>query len=346
MNIPFFKLFDLWQYDETYTNYRIPGMLVTDRGTLLVYCEARRSADDWAKMDILMQRSTDHGKTFSEFFRLAEGDEKHRTVNNPVMMQDKNGRIHFLYCEDYTINGGRALRRYSDDDGITWSESIDVTKYTNPYYRNVWAFGPGHGIMTRDGTLVVPVWMVPKHHEAPIEAHNPSVLSTFYSKDNGEAWAVGDILESNSNITSPNETVAALTSDDRVYLNIRFKGYCRAKAYSKNGYSDWTQYTPDYKLPDPQCFGSVAAYDDGTHPYTLIFANCGDKRNRTHVTVYASTDNGQTYPVSRLLDEKRGGYVEVATDNKARLIYVLYEDDFGATDRLAIFNYEWLMGDN
>ena len=343
MNTPFFERITLWSPNETYTNHRIPGMLVTKKGTLLVYCEARRSLSDWAVMDILLQRSEDHGKSFSDPIKLAEGNETHKTVNNPVMMQDKNGRIHLLYCEDYTVNGGRALRRYSDDDGISWSAPIDVTEFTRPYYHNAWAFGPGHGMVTREGTLVVPIWMVPKYHEAPIKSHTPSVLSTFYSKDNGETWAVGDILDSNSLIISPNETVAALTSDGRVYLNIRFRGFCRAKAYSETGYSGWTQYVPDYKLPDPECFGSVAAYDDGEHPYTLIFANCATKTARNTVTVRASIDNGQTYPITKLLDAERGGYVEVATDNDAKLIYILYEDKMGVTDHFVTFNYEWLL---
>ncbi len=346
MNTPFFKLLDIWRPTETYKCHRIPGMLVTNKGTLIIYCEARRNSSDWALMDILLQRSEDHGENFSAPFILASGTEEHHTVNNPVMMQDKNGRIHFLYCEDYTINGGRALRRYSDDDGITWSEPIDVTMYTDPDYHNVFAFGPGHGIITNDGTLVVPVWMVPKDYNEALESHCPSVLSTFYSKDNGETWQIGDILGSVSDVYSPNETVAALTSDGNVYLNIRFKGHCRAKAYSKNGYSDWTDYASDIDLPDPECFGSVAAYNDGVRPYTLIFANCNTTNERTHVTVRASVDNGHTYPISRLLDKERGGYVEVSTDNAARLIYVLYEDRFGTTDHLAIFNYEWLTEEN
>ena len=342
MNTPFFTRKDLWCRDETYTHHRIPGMLVTNKGTLLVYCEARRSGSDWALMDILLQRSEDHGKTFCEPYHLADGNSTHSTVNNPVMLQDKNGRIHFLFCEDYTINGGRAIRRYSDDDGITWSDPIDVTPFTLPDFHNAFAFGPGHGITAKDGTLIVPVWMVPKRHEAPLTAHTPSVLSTFYSKDNGESWAIGEILDTTPDIICPNETSAALTSDGRIYLNIRFKGFCRAKAYSHSGFSDWVQYLPDYSLPDPECFGSVSAYDDGEHPFTLIFANCANKTDRTHVTVRASTDDGRTYPIAKLLDEKRGGYVETAVDCRAKRIYVLYEENWGTAVHLAAFNYEWL----
>lgn len=339
----FYENKELWAPTEEYTNHRIPGMLVTKRGTLLVYCEARRSSGDWAMMDILMQRSEDHGSSFSEPYKLASGTEKCKTVNNPVMLQDKNGRIHFLYCENYTVNGGRALRRYSDDDGISWSEATNVSEFTIPDYHNAFAFGPGHGIVMNDGTLVVPVWMVPKYFEAPIKSHAPSVISTFYSKDDGETWAVGELLTSNADIICPNETVAALTSDGDVYLNIRANIHCRTKAYSQNGYSDWKEYLPDYNLPDPQCFGSVAAYNDSKHPYTLIFANCAVKESRTHVTVRASTDNGRTFSVSKLLDAERGGYVEVAVDNEAELIYVLYENQFGITDHLAKFDYDWLF---
>lgn len=337
-----FDIKELWHGGEYYTRHRIPGMIVTRKGTILAYNEARQTGDDWAVMDILMQRSTDHGKTFGDFIKLAEGNDACNTVNNPVMVEDKNGRIHFLYCENYTVNGCRALRRYSDDDGLTWSEPVDITEFTNPDYHNAFAFGPGHGIAIPDGTLIIPVWMVPKLYEAPIKSHTPSVLTTFYSKDNGETWKLGDLLGTNNEIICPNETSAVPTSDGGVYLNIRFQGFCRAKAYSQNGYSNWQDYAPDYNLPDPQCFGSVAAYNDGKNPYTLIFANCATKEGRTHVTVRASFDNGKTYPISKLIDAERGGYVEVAVDNRAGLIYVLYENKWGITDHLVTFDYDWL----
>ena len=341
--IPTLTRLDLWAPDDTYTNHRIPGMLVTQKGTLLVYCEARRDASDWALMDILMQRSEDHGQTFSPKTVMAEGTAEHNTVNNPVMMQDQNGRIHFLYCEDYTINGGRILRRWSDDDGITWSAPVDLTHFAMPEFHNAFALGPGHGIRMLDGTLVVPVWMVPKYYEAPLTSHKPSVITTFYSTDCGETWTLGELLETNNDIIIPNETVAALTSDGRLHLNIRHLGFSRAHAYSKDGHSSWTQYEPDYALPDPHCFGSVAAYHNGKNPHTLVFANCAHKTERKNVVVRASTDDGKTYPVSHVLDADRGGYVEVATDNEAGLIYVLYENNKGETDHLVTFNYAWLM---
>jgi len=339
---PFIRRSDLWSSNETYSNHRIPGMLVTNRGTLLVYCEARREAGDWALMDILMQRSTDHGVTFGEKTVLAKGTQEHPTVNNPVMLQDQQGRIHFLHCEDYTVNGGRVLHRYSDDDGVTWSQPRDLTAFTMPEYHNAFALGPGHGITLRDGTLLVPVWMVPKHYEEPLSRHSPSVISTFYSRDRGETWAIGEFLGITPEVICPNETVAALTSGGEVYLNIRHQAAHRAKAYSATGFSGWREYGPDHKLWDPKCFGSVVSYDDGIHPYSLIFANCDCKTGRKNVTVRVSTDDGKSYPHSRVIDAERGGYVEVTADSKNGLIYILYEDMRGITDHLVVCNYAWL----
>jgi len=340
---PYSRRKQIWSPNESYTNHRIPGMLVTNRGTLLIYCEARREANDWAQMDILMQRSTDHGITFGEPIVLAEGTEQHPTVNNPVMLQDLKGRIHFLYCEDYTVNGGRILHRHSDDDGICWSEARDLTSFAMPEYHNALALGPGHGITLRNGTLLIPIWMVPKRYEEPLTRHSPSEISTLYSRDGGNTWAVGEILGITPQVICPNETVAAETSDGMVYLNIRHQATHRVKAYGENGYSDWKEYGPDRSLWDPKCFGSVAAYDDGKHPYSLIFANCDCKTARKNVTVRISTDDGQSYPVSRVIDTERGGYVEVATDSKNGLIYILYEDQYGVTDHLFTCNYAWIQ---
>jgi hypothetical protein len=43
--------------DGEYFTYRIPGMVVTARGSILVYCEARTGSGDWTKQDVLLRRS-------------------------------------------------------------------------------------------------------------------------------------------------------------------------------------------------------------------------------------------------------------------------------------------------
>lgn len=339
-----FEIKDIWKSDEQYARHRIPGMIVTSSGTLLIYNEARTGADDWSLMDIFVQRSIDGGESFGEPIVLAKGNPQYMTVNNPVMMQDKNGRIHFLYCENYSINGGRVLRRYSDDDGITWSNIIDITAATMPEGRNAFALGPGHGICTPSGDLVVPIWMVPKKYESPVKSHMPSQISSLYSKDNGETWHMGYVFPVSEFLFSPNETEMCVLSDGSIYLNCRLSGGLsyRGRAYSPTGYSDWHDFEPDMVLHDPSCFGSVASWNKYGDQPLVLFANCASKTGRNHVTVKGSIDGGQTWKYSKLIDEKRGGYVELAVDESRGNIYVLYEDLFGTTCHLAIFNIAWL----
>jgi sialidase-1 len=332
----------LWQRDAHYSNHRIPGMLVTSRGTLLAYREARQTMSDWARMDILLSRSEDCGETFQPDAVLAEGTETHPTVNNPVMAEDQTGRIHFLYCEDYGVEGGRVLHRTSDDDGVTWSAPEDISAATAPEYRNVFAFGPGHGICLKNGTLLFPVWLVPKSAGNRPKAHGPSEITTLYSTDNGASWHLGDLLRHSADTPSPNETTAAERADGSVYLNIRVTSGrgCRAQAVSANGYDNWGNYRAVEALPDPSCFGSVSAYHDGRHPHALIFGNCAHTSQRKMVTVRMSFDGGETFPVQKLLCADHGGYVETAADNRNGWIYVLYEKNLGETDTLVRMRYE------
>ena len=47
-----------------YTDFRIPGIVATEMGTLIRYCECRRSRSDWADIDIKVDRSEDEGKSW------------------------------------------------------------------------------------------------------------------------------------------------------------------------------------------------------------------------------------------------------------------------------------------
>src|SRR4051812_17246360 len=133
---------DLWVGNTGgYAHYRIPGIVVTARGSLLAYCEARKDIrGDWGTIDVLLRRSSDGGKTWDAprkivtppkgvgknpvalRQKLADPDEV--TVNNPVAIVDRRGgAIHFLYCVEYA----RCYHMRSDDDGLTFSAPVDIT---------------------------------------------------------------------------------------------------------------------------------------------------------------------------------------------------------------------------
>lgn len=307
-----------------YTHMRIPGITVTSRGEIIIYGEARRGLGDWSEMDILARKSRDGGKTFGEPFTLARGTAAHPTVNNPVMAEDAHGTLHFLYCESYGTRGGKILHRKSRDGGETWGEPGDITPATLPEYRNVFALGPGHGICTRGGVLAFPFWLVPKKFGKAENAHVPSEVGVLYSTDGGENFRTSPLLPAREDIVSPNETVAAELPCGEIYLAIRQNAPARAYAVLASDFSSFRDYAPVEGVRDPVCFGSAASYGK-----TLFFVNCDDAEKRRNITLKKSFDGGKTFENHCVIDAVRGGYADIAIDEKRGKIYVLYENEHG-----------------
>ena len=323
--------------DGTYSNYRIPGIVITQKGTVITYYEARRTASDWALMDILLYRSEDGGKTFGTPIVMARGDDTYPTVNNPVCIVGGDGILHFIYCRNYSVGGGDVFYRRSDNDGLTWSAPRNIMASTEPQLHNVFACGPGHGIETADGMLLVPVWLVKKEAGAELMAHHPGTVSTLYSRDNSETWQLGTLIEGTEECLDPNETQAAVLSDGRIYLNVRLSGVgYRAYTVSKTGYDGWTTLVTDPALPDPTCFGSTAsAMVDGQH--ILAVVNCAHSQKRENLTCRLSYDDGKTWEKSMVIEPGDAGYADIALTGDGT-IYVLYEQSAGLRDRLAVFS--------
>ena len=109
------SLTDLFRAGKgAYFHCRIPGIVATGTGRILAYCEARYGRSDWEPSDILMRASDDDGLTWGPTELLAA----HRhygpgCMNNPVMISDRDGSVHLLYCRDYR----RAFYRRSHDGG-------------------------------------------------------------------------------------------------------------------------------------------------------------------------------------------------------------------------------------
>lgn len=338
----------VWQAGtEGYGHFRIPGIVTTAAGTLLAYTEARKNAGDWAPMDVLMKRSTDGGNTWSESQMLAAGSQAGKTVNNPVMIASRDGTVHLLYCVMYGVessNGGVFYRR-SDDDGVSWSEPEEISDMTSPEIRNVIATGPGHGIELRDGTLLVPVWLVLKESGEADMSHHPAVVTTLYSTDAGGSWQLGELVHPTGEMSDPNETTAVELSDGSVMLNMRNVSPAKRRSItvSPNGCDGWSEPRFDDALPDPTCFGSLVRYDSGT----ILFVNAESTSSRSNITVKASYDDGRTWSAKRTILAKDGGYSDITVDADGT-VCVLAENSPGGnfTLKLLRFSLDWLEADN
>lgn len=347
-----------------YALYRIPGIVVTAKGTALAYCEARKSdRGDWGPIDILMRRSHDGGRTWDPRQTVVhvEGEEPvnpvaaaqnldkpgDNTANNPVAIPDmETGAVHFLYCLEYM----RCFYMRSDDEGATWSPPAEITAtfegFRPEYDWKVIATGPAHGIQlargAHKGRLVVPVWM---SLGTGGHAHRPSVTATIYSDDGGKTWQRGDIaVPDTPPFRYPNETVAVQLSDGRVMLNARSESdaHRRIVTTSPDGATGWSAPRFDDALLEPICMGSICRADD-RH---IVFANPhnlsrkdgkeapGKPRDRINVSVKLSRDDGATWPVNRLLEEGFSGYSDVAA-TKDGTVLCFYER--GATDGVTIY---------
>src|SRR5258708_25262399 len=167
---PFIEKSDLFTAgDNGYKMFHIPGIVVTAKGTVLAWCEARKKGGDWDQIEIVLRRSTDEGKTWSAMKSIANvpGPKTKNpfslavkgvnpddvTYNNPVLIADRDGTVHGLFCLEYM----RSFYIRSSDDGLTWSAPVEITEafagFRKAYDWKVLATGPDHGIQLKSGRL-------------------------------------------------------------------------------------------------------------------------------------------------------------------------------------------------
>lgn len=348
------------------TRHRIPGMVVTTKGTVLAYCEARiNNSSDWGEIEIHLRRSTDGGKTWDAPRRIAHrgarlegnprkksGGEREQTVNNPVAIVDRvTGAIEFVYC----VNYARAFAMRSTDDGLTWTDPVDITASFEPFRRHydwkVIATGPGHGLQLKNGRLVVPIWLA----YGAVGDHKPSASATIYSDDHGRTWRAGDIAFPNSgDFGDPNETMITTTADGRVLLVARNVSKANRKlvSVSADGATGWSTPRFHEQLWEPICMASIVAHPSrpGTQlysaPHTLARDASGreipaGRGKRENLSIKLSRDDGKTWPVNRTLEAGPSAYSDLAILPDGRVL-CLYEA--GNDIRLARFDLAWVEG--
>lgn len=327
-----------------YASYRIPAIVVSRTGTLLAFCEGRvDSASDHGHIDIVLRRSTDGGRTWGPLATAATNGP--HLAGNPAPVVLDTGRVLLVYVrstadatEDAILrgqvtpaDGRRVWVRYSDDDGVTWSSSQEITEQVKKPEWRWYATTPGHAIQLSTGRVVVAA-----NHTVPPtgkDVGNEAKYNSGHcllSDDRGETWYLGYLDENPDGYINCNETTAAELPDGRVYFNTRNDSPSpgnRADAYSADGGRTLVKpFRPQAGLVAPVCEASVLQLRD---PDVLLYSGPGDPAARALLTLRASTDDGTTWRPVHTVDGLPAAYSDlVRVDDDT--VGLLYETgDFG-----------------
>ena len=294
---------------DGYHTYRIPAVIVTKKGSLLAFCEGRKtSRSDHGDLDLVLRRSTDNGKTWMPMqIVYEEGGDAKITIGNPCPVVDQEtGRIWLPFCR----NNDGVLVTFSDDEGMTWAKPREITDSVKEPGWGWYATGPGVGIqLTRgkhNGRLVIPC-----DHRIESDGKRITYSHAIYSDDHGETWKLGGTVDQHTN-----ECQVVELKDGTLMMNMRNywgrdgkqqdNDKMRAVALSRDGGQTWQELRFDETLIEPICQASFLRYS--TKGDILLFSNPASKTTRHRLTVRLSNDGGKTWPIAKLLHEGPSAY--------------------------------------
>lgn len=300
--------------------YRIPGMATTNKGTLIaVYDNRYNNCKDLQEdINVGMSRSTDGGQTWEPMKVIMDLKtwgglpEELNGIGDPAVLVDKNTGT--IWVAALWLHGrskqemawwaskpgmteqetGQLMLVKSEDDGLTWSEPINITPQTKDPKWYLFFNGPGTGITLRDGKIIF---------AAQYKDENQVPHSTLiYSEDNGQTWHCGTGAKSHTTeaqvVELENGDLMLNMRDDRnrhkYHLSDEFHG--RSVAITKDFGKTWTEHPTSRKdLTEPNCMASIISYKAKSGKQYLFFSNPNDAVHRIKTTIKASDDDGETW---------------------------------------------------
>ena len=305
---------------EGYNTFRIPSIITTDSGVVLAFAEGRKnSSSDSGDIDLVLKRSTDGGKTWSDLIVIR--DDSTNVCGNPSPVIDrKTGKIFLLSTwnrgddtESEIINmtsvdTRRVYVMNSIDEGLSWSKPIEITDKVKKPNWTWYATGPVHGIQIREGSkkgrMIIPC----DHIEANTKKYYSHII---YSDDGGSSWNIGGTTPQDQ----VNECSVAEIGKGKLILNMR--NYDRTQMNRKisisNDYGEsWGDIYDDKALVEPICQASILRYSfKGYGRNDLLFINPADKNKRLNMTLRLSNDLGRTWKGEFLLHEGPSAYSDI-----------------------------------
>ncbi len=348
---------------KTY-GYRIPSLLATREGSILAFSERRLGLHDHAQNDIVLKRSIDNGKSWSD--EIVVHEDGMNSINDPLTVQLGNGRVLLMFARfpygrhardagwikmadlGYDDPAANVLTFvcHSDDDGLTWSKPVDISRQVKlPTLLN--ANTPGAMIqLTRGphkGRVVTGLWGTLPIMNDGKRSREWQVVAA-YSDDNGQSWKRTEPLRDESGKGFPNECQVAEAANGTIVFIARNQGgeRFRKKAISHDGGETWSPLNIDRGLPSVACMGSVIkgpTEEDGTWD---LWASFPSSAGRKDGQIAISEDNGQSWRIVKVIPGPFAySTLQVSPDQKSLLC--LYESDGYKSETLLTIPFEELV---
>ncbi len=370
------------------------GLATTANGAILAFAEARiGSGGDETPHHLALKRSTDAGVTWSDtilvdradgnYWRTQGQPDRRECWANPAALTDRsNGRVFIFYVLNEGAHNGKNLQRYtrnfyrySDDDGKTWSERVDITDHLNTkadgtpnreangeWIRDVNGFpcdhlgrafhmpGPGHGLQLKNGRLLMQFWnrTAIGTDAGPIPREQRAYgLRVLYSDDGGAHWKAGPAFGED---IGPTESRLVELDDGSLYLNARVDGAGnttrrRAIFIGTNHGLTWKPKGFDIEMPSYTNVDSGLLSLRREDRQVLLLSHSRDPRRRVGLTVSASLDGGKTWVRHKELNDDGANYSDLVQLPDG-LIGLLYGNGASAHTGFSVkfirFNLEYL----
>ncbi len=300
--------------------FRIPSLMISQKGTFLVSCENRSIVADKGEIDVLVARKDSINNTW-DYQKVFANDSVRGRVMNPIFLQDKsNDRIYIFaarlannnkFAAEHSTHEMDCVYKYSDDDGISWSEEISLKRKWDVKNYSGALPSAANGIQMSSESSYIPTMVV-----------KDGQWHSGLLKKNNNDWCFSSATPN----AGDNESTVYIDNDNRIVLDCRTFNGVRNKYFYDNDndsfiktHDNVIESIVNLKAEITKCVLS------GKTVYLMSFANTKANK-RENLSLFASKD-GISWKLVCLLEKgsNRFLYSNVSCHNEH--IFVVYETE-------------------